>query len=59
MICDWDAVKATGSFPILQVAHELAHHILNVRSGSLRHTRKQGDLEDSIGLYISRRLKRR
>ena len=57
MICDWDEIKRTGRFPILQVAHELAHHILNIKTGSLRHTGRQGDLEDKIGLYISKRLK--
>ena len=57
MICDWDEVKKTGRFPIMQVAHELAHHILNIRKNGLTHTREHGDLEDTIGIYISRKLR--
>jgi hypothetical protein len=47
----------TGRIPILELAHELAHHILNVKSNSLAHTGKHGALEDTIGIYISRLIK--
>lgn len=58
MICDWDMIKKVGRFPILQVAHELAHHIMNMKTGSLKHISKMYDLEEEIGLYISRKLKK-
>jgi hypothetical protein len=57
MICDWDNIKATGRFPILQVAHELAHHVMNMKTNSLAHSGKHGNLEDTIGLSISRKLR--
>ena len=46
-----------GRVPILELAHELAHHVLNTRSNSLAHSSKHGQLEDEIGLYISRMVK--
>lgn len=56
-IFDWDGVKATGRFPTLQVAHELAHHILNIKNNSLRHTARHDDIETQIGMFISRKLR--
>lgn len=44
----------SSRIPILELAHELAHHVLNTRSNSLAHSSKHGELEDEIGLYISR-----
>lgn len=45
---------AGDRLPIMELSHELAHHILNVRHNSLSHTIKHADLEDNIGIYIYR-----
>jgi len=52
--------KEIAGYPgeiIHDLAHELSHHILNKKIGSLQHTSKQGELEDEIGLFISRNFK--
>ena len=52
--------KEIAGYPgeiIHDLAHELSHHILNKKIGSLQHTPKQGELEDEIGLFISRNFK--
>lgn len=38
--------------PIVELAHELAHHILNMKYNSLAHNNKHGELEDTLGCYI-------
>jgi Zn-dependent peptidase ImmA (M78 family) len=40
--------------PILELAHELAHHILNVKYNSLMHSGRHSELEDKIGCYIAK-----
>lgn len=47
----------SNRLPVLELAHELAHHILNMKQNSLAHSNKHGELEDTIGLYISRLAK--
>lgn len=58
MIYNWDEVKKQGRFPVLQIAHELAHHIMNVRTNSLSHTTKHDDLETAIGRYIVKKIRK-
>jgi len=49
--------KEIAGYPgeiIQALAHELAHHISNMKRGSLQHDSYHGELEDEIGFFISK-----
>lgn len=60
-IYEWDEIKNYPSEVIKIIAHELAHHIENVKRRSLRHTYRHGNLEDElvdeIHIYLSKATK--
>lgn len=58
-VFDWDNVKNADGEVIYALSHELAHHVRNVRANSLRHDSAHGDLEDGIGLALSRMVRQR
>ncbi len=54
LILNWE----TSGELICRLAHELAHHILNCKYNSLAHSQRHGDLEDKIGLLLSKIIKK-
>lgn len=54
-IYNWEQVRNYPGEIILALAHELAHHIENIKKGSLHHSPAHGNLEDDIGILINRK----
>ncbi len=57
MIGNWSMVRAHPGEVAYRLAHEVAHHVLNMKKNSLQHSGAHGRLEDDIGLAMSRMLK--
>jgi len=53
---NWQVIKKYPDEIPYILAHELAHHILNMKKGSLRHTITQSRLADEIESYIRDKL---
>ena len=53
-IYDWKDIAGSKGEVIHRVAHELAHHVSNMKTGSLEHSGYQGQLEDEIGSMLNK-----
>jgi len=56
MIYDWDNVKGHKGEVAYRLGHELAHHIRNMSSNSLRHVSAMYNLEEKLARKISKLL---
>lgn len=56
-VYSWKDIKDHKGEVAMRVGHELAHHIQNMKSSSLTHSRAFYNLEDKVALKLSRMLK--
>jgi len=54
VIYDWKNIKNHKGEVIRRLAHEVAHHIANMKKGSLAHSSYHGQLEDEIGSELNK-----
>ena len=52
MIFEWDFVKKYKDEWIYTLSHELSHHIVNVKYGSLQHNRIHSKITNEIVNYL-------
>ena len=58
-VLEWDAVKDHPDEWVRFVAHEMAHHEINVKENSLRHTKKHDTLTRKIEKEMSKVFEKR